>query len=408
MEFILFLIGLFVIIFIIGHFVGKSNEKNQPKTVTIYEFVLQKLQNENEQLKQDLQKQTEEFTQRETEMVKNIEARENKLYSAKKQIEEELQRRRDNLIKDVKENEKQLLQEKSKSQKWLAGMMTDFLTIPIEEEILELEKSRSKAKHEYAIKLTDCKKQIKQLSDRNKILEYEIKYLYELYPELEDAEIELDDNTETEPLEGTGWLTRQEWESLSDRERNELAFERYNKRHKTKWQIGRDFEMYIGYKCEQLKYKVDYHGIKNGLKDLGIDLIAKKDNETLIIQCKYWSTEKKIHEKHLCQLYGTAIKYQLEHQNEKIIPVFVCHNQLSDIAKNFANKLGIEVHEHVELKEYPAIKCCFNSGIYHLPFDLSYDQTQDCIKVMTVAEAEKLGYRRSYKFHGYNNILNNP
>ena len=38
--------------------------------------------------------------------------------------------------------------------------------------------------------------------------------------------------------------------------------------------------------------------------------------------------------------------------------------------------------------------------IYHLPFDLSYDKTENCIKVMTVAEAEKLGYRRSYKWHG--------
>lgn len=383
-----------------------EKSKYKDKIIKISESELNKLKNENQKEKNDLQNQINLFKEKEQ-----------KLELRKSEIERELQREKDFIRKeaarllkkeeflteDIKSKEELLLKEKSMSQKWLAGMVSDFLTLPLSNEIDDLLDSNSKKKHEYAIKLTDCKQKIKALTERNKMLEYELKYLYELYPELEETEIESDDNIEIEPLENTGWLTKEEWENLTDLEKNELAFDRYKNRHKTKWQIGRDFEMFVGYKCEsEGKYKVEYHGIKHGVKDLGIDLIAKKENETLIIQCKYWSTQKLIHEKHLCQLYGTSIKYQLENPEENVIPVFVCHNQLSDIAKTFAEKLNIEVHENVELGEYPSIKCCLNSGIYHLPFDMSYDQTEDCIKVMTVKEAEKLGYRRSFKWRGYN------
>ena len=347
------------------------------------------------------------------EIKNEIQEEKKALEKLKQQSEIEIQNKRTELLKKYYEKkdslanrlkgyEKNLLVEKAQSQKWLAVMITDFLTLPIDNEIEQLKSSNSQLKWDRAIKITDLKRDIKQLTEKNKILEYELNYLYTLYPEIEEAEIELDDDTlEASPLEETGWLTKEEWESLSDLERNELAYDRYKNRHKSKWQIGRDFEMFIGYKYEtEEKYKIEYHGIKHGLEDLGIDLIAKKKNETLIIQCKYWSTKKEIHENHICQLYGTSIKYQLEHPEEKVIPVFVCHNELSEVAKAFSNKLGIEVHEKIELGEYPAIKCNPESMIYHLPFDLSYDKTENCIKVMTVAEAEKLGYRRSYKWHG--------
>jgi hypothetical protein len=35
------------------------------------------------------------------------------------------------------------------------------------------------------------------------------------------------------------------------------------------WQIGRDFERYVGYRYESLGYDVEYMGIVKGLEDLG-------------------------------------------------------------------------------------------------------------------------------------------
>ena len=83
-------------------------------------------------------------------------------------------------------------------------------------------------------------------------------------------------------------------------ERNQLALDRYKASHKkSKWQIGRDYELYIGYRYSQSGYSVDYFGSYMGLEDLGRDLICKKGNKVLIVQCKYWSSKKEIHEKHI-------------------------------------------------------------------------------------------------------------
>lgn len=391
------------IIWLISAIIKNYSSENQALTAKCKN--LEKLNELNEKNITELKKDFEKLSTEKQQTVKlqnELQKEKIEIENKRKELLDKYYEKKNTLASRLKDYEKNFLVEKSQSQKWLAGMITDFLILPIDHEIEKLNNSNSQKKWDRAIKITDLKRDIKQLIERNKMLEYELKYLYTLYPELEDTEIELNDDTsEVSPLEETGWLTKEEWENLSSLERNELAYDRYKNRHKTKWQIGRDFEMFVGYKYEsEKKYKIEYHGIKHGLEDLGIDLIGKKQNETLIIQCKYWSTKKEIHENHICQLYGTSIKYQLEHPNEKVIPVFVCHNELSEVAKTFAKKLGIEVHENIELSEYPAIKCNPDSMIYHLPFDLSYDNTENCVKVMTVAEAEKLGYRRSYKWHG--------
>ena len=63
-------------------------------------------------------------------------------------------------------------------------------------------------------------------------------------------------------------------------ERNQLALDRYKASHKkSKWQIGRDYELYIGYRYSQSGYSVDYFGSYMGLEDLGRDLICKKGNK---------------------------------------------------------------------------------------------------------------------------------
>lgn len=340
---------------------------------------------ELENQKQDIKKQYELLNEAEAASIKKINDYKEKT------------------IKEIKDTEKLLLQSKTSSQKWLSGMIADYLTLPIFNYMDSLMDSNSKAKWETAYKIRDLGYEIKSLTERNKILEYELKYLYELYPEIEDAEIELDEIEPIEEISSTGWLTKEEWDNLSSIEKNTLAFERYKNRHKTKWQIGRDFEMYAGYQFELNGYTVEYHGIEKGFEDLGIDLIARKNNETKLVQCKYWSTKKNIHENHICQLFGTSIKYQLEHQNEKVTARFICHNELSDVAKEFAKKLGIEYFENVPIGDYPAVKCCDNydkqTMIYHLPFDLNYDKIVNCKKFMTVEEAEKAGYRRAYKWN---------
>ena len=94
------------------------------------------------------------------------------------------------------------------------------------------------------------------------------------------------------------YLTKGEYETLSITERNQRALDRYWSKKKSSWEIGRDYERYIGYLYENEGYSVYYQGIEAGLEDLGRDLIAKRDGEIRVIQCKYWAQYKTIHEKH--------------------------------------------------------------------------------------------------------------
>ena len=142
---------------------------------------------------------------------------------------------------------------------------------------------------------------------------------------------------------------------------------------------------------------------------MGRDLVCIKDSDVRIVQCKHWSKEKQIHEKHIFQLYGTLIAYQIDHPNKSSSACFVTSTSLSERAKQFAKELEIEVLENYPLRAYPCIKCNVSrrdvTKIYHLPFDQQYDRTlieeekNECY-VETVKEAEGLGFRRAFRWHG--------
>ena len=169
--------------------------------------------------------------------------------------------------------------------------------------------------------------------------------------------------------------------------------------------------MYIGYTYQLKGYEVDYFGSYMGLEDLGRDLIAKKEGETLIIQCKYWAKEKKIHEKHVMQLFGSLIAYKVETRNNNVKGLLITNIELSSMAQRFAKILGIEYIENIDTGDFPRIKCNIGhdeagntTQIYHLPMDLQYDKTKILNKgefmAHTVAEAEAKGFRRAYRWHG--------
>ena len=256
--------------------------------------------------------------------------------------------------------------------------------------------------------------------EKHKIASYQLQYLLALYPALQDVldtdycDLRVERDKIPEYDYTRDYLSKEEWAQLSESERNQLALDRYIESHnKTKWQIGRDYEMYIGYTYEQNGWTVQYTGIEMGFEDLGRDLIAQKDGKIEIVQCKYWSESKTIHEKHVMQLYGTVIAYQIQNPRvppERINAVFITNIQLSDTARKFADVLDVHVREHVPKGDYPRIKCNIGKDeygdktyIYHLPMDLNYDSVKldkpgEC-KVFTVKEAEDKGFRRAFKWH---------
>ena len=226
-----------------------------------------------------------------------------------------------------------------------------------------------------------------------------------------------DDQEEDEVF--THYLSPEERESLTKTEKFQRVLDRYEDSYdKTNWQIGLFYERYIGYTYDIKQWKVIMNGAKKRWQDMGIDIIASKDGKTELIQCKYWAANKTIYEKYIFQLFGTTIDYIMENfsqddpwtilNNGIVTPVFVTSTQVSDTARRVAKMLKIDLRENVKLdKKYPKIKCNPDSPdgkIFHLPFDQQYDNFQlgnnpHAFYAKTVVEAEKLGFRRAYRWH---------
>ncbi len=245
------------------------------------------------------------------------------------------------------------------------------------------------------------------------LYEYHLPWITELRDEQEEEsfvrteEPEVEANGDQPPDPAQRWLPLEQYRALPPAERNQRALDHYLKSRKTRWQLGRDYERYIGYLREQDGCTVRYQGIFKGFEDLGRDVIAEKDGETEIVQCKRWAKRKTIHEKHVFQLYGTVVLARLEDPSSSVSGTFTTTAALSEKAKEVANFLGIRVEEGVPLRDYPRIKCNVNrvtgERIYHLPFDQRYDATvieprRGEFYASTVAEAEARGFRRAWRW----------
>lgn len=318
-----------------------------------------------------------------------------------------------------------LRNEKCEGFPWLAKAYADFCELQGMEEANEIEhKSHPAPKAAETVRAAARRRAAAERAFR--VCRYKLEFYEELFPWLVEFQGEdIDDliRQATQPSETADsgrdaeeddpvrrWLTKAEFEGLSGRERNQLALDRYWLKRKSKWEIGRDFERYIGHIYEANGWEVRYQGIIEGLSDLGRDLICRKQDKVAIIQCKFWSAEKQIHEKHVFQLFGTKTAFCIENPQYDVAAFLITSTKLSERAREFAENLKIGVTEETPFeRNYPCIKCNVShkdgTKIYHLPFDQQYDRTlidrerNECY-VGTVAEAESLGFRRAFRWRG--------
>lgn len=311
---------------------------------------------------------------------------------------------------------------------FVSSVIADYETTK-ERVTIQYLRTKSHPAYSAAEIVSNIKKERKKGFEELYAYKWELAYLHDLLPWLEELECEpvktitkyneLPSSNEDSVIK---WVSPSEYKNLSTTERNQLALDRYIKSGKSKWQIGRDYERYIGYLYEIKGYKVKYFGIEQGLEDLGRDLICYRESDIHIVQCKCWSTKKEIHEKHINQLFGTTVMYYFSEINPngsftelynyiksgKLIPVFVTTTNYSLTAKKFAKSLKV-LTMSVPLEDYPMIKCNVNrktkEKIYHLPFDQQYDKCVICpadgeFYAKTVKEAEDKGFRRAMKWFG--------
>lgn len=289
----------------------------------------------------------------------------------------------------------------------ISSLFSDFLTLEysLSEEWLENKEIIVKHNPNYYSRVkvgrtakksaeivSELKRETKSYIEQYKIMFYKYEVLLSLFPELKNYVDDIEtikqlnsfknlDSFKEEYDKVIDYVSKEEYNSLSVDERNQLALNNYIKGKKSKWQIGRDYEMYCSYIYEKNGWQVIRFGIEKKLNDMGRDIIASKGDTVHIIQCKLWSNEKLIHEKHIAQLYGTTIEYMISIEKtlfkQNIVPVFITNIELSETAQKFAKRLNVLVNKW-QIQEYPLIKCNINNGekIYHLPFDQQYDRTQ--------------------------------
>ena len=310
--------------------------------------------------------------------------------------------------------------------KEVANLFADFETAIYEKDEKYLRYKIRPARHAADI-VSSIRKNYYESIAKYKVIQYEYELILKLFPEIkayiddEETIVQMAQYSSLNDLNDRidrvrYWIRDEEYKSLSEIERNQLALDRYKNRKKSKWEIGIEYELYIGYLLREGKppfnrrYRVVPFGELNGINDLGRDIIAETydsngEKTVLIIQCKRWSEAKMIHENAICQLFGTAMEYQIKRATStkcKYVPLFITTTELSEMAKEFAKRLNVQVLP-IPMGEYPMIKCNINgdSKIYHLPFDQQYHRTQ--IKnegeffAFTVAEAVHKGFRRAMR-----------
>ena len=386
-------------------------------------------------------------------LEKSIKEHESKVEKAREGWKLKVEQYNEKTQKD-KEEILKIAKQKSMGFPWLAEAYADYFALK-DGELEKYLKDKKYPAYTASANVKIIKNEKRELTKTNKIITYKLNYFEKLFPwlseliaENEDEEIpvRIDDDGTVDNVDNNedrvkNFLTSEEYKSLPSVEKNQKALDRYlENRNKSKWAIGRDYEMYVGYLYEQKGYSIEYKGIVDGFDDLGRDIIATKDDEVCIIQCKYWARYKEIHEKHIFQLFGTTMEYWINNyratrerfnlftQNlrnnkksknfeqfarflneNKLRPIFFTSTNLSDKAKEMANALNVEVMENEPIGKFPRIKCNTNydefgsnTKIYHLPMDQQYDRTiitksKGEFYAFTVKEAEDTGFRRAFK-----------
>jgi hypothetical protein len=342
-------------------------------------------------------------------------------------------------IRSVELAIKKIVDEKTQGFPWLADAISQYFELR-DLKIAEFLEKKLRPGLSSAERVKELAKEKREFQKKFIVTRNLIKYYESLFPWLPDfvgedidellVQVTHQDRPDEEEIDPVRhYLAQGEYEKLSTTERNQRALDRYWTQKKNPWQIGRDYERYIGYLYEQKGFSVYYQGIEKGLEDLGRDLICKKANKVEIVQCKYWREDKVIHEKHINQLFGTTVEFYIKNIKPtmqgklqlEIFPTFINKKDVtatlitsatvSDTAKEFASVLNINVIEHFPFEKYPSIKCNVShrdgTKIYHLPFDQQYDRTtideerNECY-VATVKEAEQMEFRRAWKWRGNN------
>ncbi|MDR2904750.1 MAG: restriction endonuclease [Helicobacteraceae bacterium] len=122
-------------------------------------------------------------------------------------------------------------------------------------------------------------------------------------------------------------------ENAQERDEIDAIHKTENEQDRNK-EKGERYEKERGAELEARGYTVEYRGIEKGFNDGGIDLIARKSDEIMLVQCKNW-TNIQADQKDIKHFFASYIDYIEEEKPPKEIKVkcrFVCSAGFTDQA----------------------------------------------------------------------------
>ena len=136
-----------------------------------------------------------------------------------------------------------------------------------------------------------------------------------------------------------------------------IEIEEYRKNNKIEEEInqnttekGNGYEYHIEKLLEKVNYKVEDR--KSGSGDGGIDIIARDNEFTWIIQCKNFKNDNnkvtKVSPKDIQALHGSVDVYKRKNNNEKVAGAFFSNSGFSEQSQKDAEILNITLR-HIEL-----------------------------------------------------------
>ena len=150
---------------------------------------------------------------------------------------------------------------------------------------------------------------------------------------------------------------------------------------------GAQYERFVGHLFEEKGFQVRYNGLREGMNDGGIDLIARAPRKIRLIQCKRWN--RAVDCDTISRLHGGVERYVWNERKDKpaqsrthILGVLVTSGDVEPDAQALAEHLGVFVMKNLAYQAYPAVKAqeiVDGMGRFLLPFNPGYDKMPFCI-----------------------------
>ena len=145
---------------------------------------------------------------------------------------------------------------------------------------------------------------------------------------------------------------------------------------------GVQYERYIGYMFASHGYSIEHRGLRDGLRDGGIDLVARASRKIRLVQCKRW--QKSVDSDVISRLHGAVERFRWEVFGAKLDTcrtdvrgVLMTSGEILPEARVLAKHLGLLVQSRVAYQRYPAVKAqriTADAGRFLLPFTPGYDR----------------------------------